>query len=473
MTMNKWILLLCTGTMLASCELVDVLDHEPPHNMTPESAVKDEKSAELALTGVYGNLIGYYSHYALGNQAFTSGILRANKSSAVNQIYYSERNLPKLKYSDGFNSPFWNHNTEVVNSANLLLSSLESLGDDRFTDGRKIEMEGELRFLRAFSNFEMLRMFGEYDKPESVFGIILRKKPATVNDVTLARSSVSETYDYILEDLDFAAEHGPDFSSAMRASKLAAQALRVKVLFYRGDYSGALNEANAFINAGKRELVAPYGNIFSDFNNTELIWVRGFAGSGDIDGQATRVKAFHNEGKWGPTDKFLELAAHDPRREVIIKNGVGDVFGPQLTIAKAANAGGDMPLYFLRYSEIWLIKAECEARTGQGDALATLNQLRSGHGLPVIETSGEVMDTLFQEWLMELSFENGHEWHLIWRYGVDKLIEMNENVKEEYESSQITDKEGYKRSLEYKRIYAIPALEISTNKLAVQNPGYN
>lgn len=269
MTMNKWILLLCTGTMLASCELVDVLDHEPPHNMTPESAVKDEKSAELALTGVYGNLIGYYSHYALGNQAFTSGILRANKSSAVNQIYYSERNLPKLKYSDGFNSPFWNHNTEVVNSANLLLSSLEGLGDDRFTDGRKIEMEGELRFLRAFSNFEMLRMFGEYDKPESVFGIILRKKPATVNDVTLARSSVSETYDYILEDLDFAAEHGPDFSSAMRASKLAAQALRVKVLFYRGDYSGALNEANAFINAGKRELVAPYGNIFSDFNNTE------------------------------------------------------------------------------------------------------------------------------------------------------------------------------------------------------------
>lgn len=47
-------ILLCTGAMLASCELVDVLDHEPPHNMTPESAVKDEKSAELALTGEIG-----------------------------------------------------------------------------------------------------------------------------------------------------------------------------------------------------------------------------------------------------------------------------------------------------------------------------------------------------------------------------------------------------------------------------------
>lgn len=458
---------------MVSCELVDVLDHEPPHNITPESAVKDEKTAELALTGVYGNLISYYSYFAIGNQAFTAGVLRANKSDAVNQIYYSERFLPKLKYSDDFNIPFWDHNTKVINSANLLLSALEELGDDRFSANRKIEMEGELRFLRAFSHFEMLRMFGEYDKPESTFGIILRKKPATVNDVTLARSTVADSYGFILEDLDFAAQHAPEFSEATRASRLAAQALRIKVLFYKGDYAVALQKANAFIQEGNRRLVAPYGNVFSDFKNEELIWVRGFDGAGDIEGQAKRVKAFHNEGKWGPTEKFEELVATDPRREVILKNGVGEVFGPQLTIRKAGNAEGDMPLYFLRYSEIWLIKAECEARTDSANALATLNELRAGHGLPAISAEGNIMDTLFQEWLMELAFENGHEWHLIWRYGVDKLIEMNQLVKEEYESNQMTDKEGFKQSLIYKRIYAIPSPEISANKLAVQNPGYN
>lgn len=471
--MKYLIMILWAGAMLVSCELVDVLDHEPPHNMTPESAVKDEKSAELALTGVYGNLLGYYSYYAIGNQAFTAGILRANKSSAVNQIYYSERNLPKLKYSDGFNMPFWEHNTKVINSANLLLAALEGLSDHEFTDGRKSEMEGELRFLRAFSNFEMLRMFGEYDKPGSQFGVILRKKPATVNDVTLARSAVGETYGYILEDLDFAIQYAPDFTKATQVSKTAAEAMRIKVLFYQGDYAQALTEANAFIASGQRSLVAPYANIFSDFANAELIWVRGFAGTGEIQGQATRIKAFHNEGKWGPTDEFMALVEGDPRKDAVIKNGVGDVFGSQLTIHKAGNAGGDMPLYFMRYSEIWLMKAECEARTGTGDAMATLQQLRSGHGLPAIGAQGGVMDVLFREWLFEMSFEYGHEWHLIWRYGADKLIEMNVNVKEEYESEHITDKEGYKRSLEYKRIYAIPATEISANKLAVQNPGYN
>lgn len=471
--MKYLIMILWAGAMLVSCELVDVLDHEPPHNMTPESAVKDEKSAELALTGVYGNLLGYYSYYAIGNQAFTAGILRANKSSAVNQIYYSERNLPKLKYSDGFNMPFWEHNTKVINSANLLLAALEGLSDHEFTDGRKSEMEGELRFLRAFSNFEMLRMFGEYDKPGSQFGVILRKKPATVNDVTLARSAVGETYGYILEDLYFAIQHAPDFTKATQVSKTAAEAMRIKVLFYQGDYAQALTEANAFIASGQRSLVAPYANIFSDFANAELIWVREFAGTGEIQGQATRIKAFHNEGKWGPTDEFMALVEGDPRKDAVIKNGVGDVFGSQLTIHKAGNAGGDMPLYFMRYSEIWLMKAECEARTGTGDAMATLQQLRSGHGLPAIGAQGGVMDVLFREWLFEMSFEYGHEWHLIWRYGADKLIEMNVNVKEEYESEHITDKEGYKRSLEYKRIYAIPATEISANKLAVQNPGYN
>lgn len=32
----------------------------------------------------------------------------------------------------------------------------------------------------------------------------------------------------------------------------------------------------------------------------------------------------------------------------------------------------------VRYSEIYMMKAECEARTGKGDPLATLNALRSG-----------------------------------------------------------------------------------------------
>ena len=71
-----------------------------------------------------------------------------------------------------------------------------------------------------------------------------------------------------------------------------------------------------------------------------------------------------------------------------------------------------MPTYLMRYSEIYMMKAECEARTGKGDPLATLNALRSGHGLPAITGVTDILQTIYQEWILEMGFENGHEWWL-------------------------------------------------------------
>ena len=160
-----------------------------------------------------------------------------------------------------------------------------------------------------------------------------------------------------------------------------------------------------------------------------------------------------------------------PREEVIQKKGVGEVFGPQKTIQKASNAEGTMPIYLMRYSEIYMIKAECEARTGQGDALATLNVLRSGHGLPTIGNSSNILETIYKEWLLEMGFENGHEWYATWRMGVDRLLATNQEVAEKMEAA--ADPALYKANLPFKRIYPIPASEINANKLMEQNPGYN
>lgn len=471
--MKKILLILLAASLLYSCELVDVLDKEPPHNLTPGSAIKDEKTAEIALTGVYGNQTGYNSYMTIGNGAFMAGMLKANENPGVTvNIYYIESRLPKLNIIADAYMPFWTSPTNVISAANSLLVSLEGMSDNQFTQGRRQSMMAEAKFMRAFSNFDMLRMFGEYDKPDSKFGLIIRKKPATVTTVTTARSSVRESYEFILEDLDYAIQYAPDFKESNCASKLAAKALRVRVLFYMGDYPTALTEANEFISSNVRTLESDYNTIFTNKNNSEMIFTRGFAGTTEIDNQATRIQAFHNQGKWGPTDSFLAMVAGDPREDVILKNGVGTVFGPQKTINKAANADGDMPIYYMRYSEIYLMKAECQARTGNpGGALATLNEMRSAHGLAIIPSSSDVLNTIFEEWLMEMGFENGHEWSALWRLGVDKLLEVNQTVKTECDKS--ADPALYKSNLPFKRIYPIPSTEISANKLAVQNPGYN
>lgn len=47
------------------------------------------------------------------------------------------------------------------------------------------------------------------------------------------RASVAETYELILEDLDYAISHAPDFSSTFYVSKIAAKALKSKVALYK------------------------------------------------------------------------------------------------------------------------------------------------------------------------------------------------------------------------------------------------
>ena len=54
MLMKKIFILLMVGSLLFSCQITDVLNQEPPHNLTPDNAITDEKSAETALTGIYG-----------------------------------------------------------------------------------------------------------------------------------------------------------------------------------------------------------------------------------------------------------------------------------------------------------------------------------------------------------------------------------------------------------------------------------
>lgn len=470
--MKKIFILLLMGEILFACQITDVLNQEPPHNLTPDNAITDEKSAETALTGIYGEQIGYESYMLIGNHAMTSGILQRNDNPGVTvSIYYIENRLPELNLVSAAYLPFWDAFNTIINSSTQLLSVLEGMGDDLFKEGRKLEMMGEIRFLRGLYMFDLLRMFGEYDKLDSKYGMIIRETPPTADDVFKARSTVQQTYDFILQDLEYAIENAPDFTSPDYASKMAARALKIKVLFYMGKYNDALTAANTFIGGAERELVSPYASIFTDFSNKELIYTRGFAGTDEVKYQTTRVQAYYNEGKWGPTASFVELVQGDPRQEVILKNGVGTVFGPQKTIQKAANEAGTMPAYLMRYSEIYMMKAECEARTGQGDPLVTLNALRSGHGLATIMASGDILKTIYQEWLLEMGFENGHEWYATWRMGVDQLLETNRLVAQKMAAA--ADPVLYKTNLPYKRIYPIPADEISANKLMEQNPGNN
>lgn len=81
MLMKKIFILLMVGSLLFSCQITDVLNQEPPHNLTPDNAITDEKSAETALTGIYGEQIGYESYMSIGNHAMTARYFAKKRQS--------------------------------------------------------------------------------------------------------------------------------------------------------------------------------------------------------------------------------------------------------------------------------------------------------------------------------------------------------------------------------------------------------
>ena len=108
---------------------------------------------------------------------------------------------------------------------------------------------------------------------------------------------------------------------------------------------------------------------------------------------------------------------------------------------------------------------------------------RAGAEIKVPQTREELEEAIFNEWMIEMSFENWHEWFVQIRFaGVNverpdftRLFALNEQLKKKYdEECKASEAQGeayYKRIID-RRIEAIPSSERNSNELAEQNPGY-
>ena len=98
------------------------------------------------------------------------------------------------------------------------------------------------------------------------------------------------------------------------------------------------------------------------------------------------------------------------------------------------------------------------------------------------DTLSETLPAIFNEWMLELSFENWHEWFAMIRFAgytekpdFTRLLALNKTLREalekEYEKSETQGDNYYQRIID-RRIDAIPSSEISSNLECKQNPGY-
>lgn len=437
----------------------------PTQSKVEGNAIIDQKSAEVALNGVYlrfaegGDDRGTPSVTWAGNHEINATWLAGYLTYPYGGGPFDENT--KVTSADYSVASMWANSYNLINAANGVIEQVGALGDGKFTGTRKAEIIAEARILRAYGHQNLLRYFTQFYDVNSTYGLLLRKAFITTNNIAQARSSVKESYDFILADLDAAIASAPSESVNYYSNKWVAKALKARVLMIRGatgDYDQVVSITKDIIQNSPYLLETNVKDIFSTkgLDSKEVL-----LGITPKPNQVSKndVYFFRGEAGYLATDALKTLVANDPREGWLI----GDIAG-EIGITKYSGTKVEVS-YAIRLTEMYLLQAEGIVRSG-GDINVARGLLKT-----VLEHAGvtnfsaingattpeTMLVQIYNETARNLSFEDGQEWSALLRLPIATVLSIKPAIK---------DKDHY--------ILPIPKAEFEKNPtIGAQNPTYS
>jgi hypothetical protein len=343
----------------------------------------------------------------------------------------------------GFSPLFWRSSYQLIVSVNTVLEGIAAfVTSDQYKSmsqtGQQevLHAEGENYFLRALAYFNLVRVYGMpyYQNPSTDLGVPL--KLTSLSTDLPARSSVAETYQQVVHDLQLASSlmTGTGTEPNTFANVGAAQALMSRVYLYMGGTFGspdnqfnqlAITYADSVISSGTYSLTQ--GQAYVD--------MFGFDSAGTL-GRATNVNSIpefifaddHSSGTGGINPYYTirgslspvvayflaspsfydSLSASDLRQNFLHKDRYGYIETTKYEVLPSNNYSY-APTVYLRLAEVYLNRAEAEAKMGSEDAaaLADLNVIHTRAGLPALTglTGSGLFNAILNERRLELAFE--------------------------------------------------------------------
>lgn len=405
-------------------------------------------------------------------------------------------NFSTLTATNGLCDPLWTGYYANVNAANLIL---QQVGHDTLNTvdaGIRIRAQAEARFIRGYSYFMLVRLFGSVPIIDTVL---------TVSGANTPQADVSQVYSFIESDLQFAAANLPltwDVKFIGRATSGSANGMLAKVYLYEKKWAQAMNSAATVINSGVYNLNTPYSQIFTTAgeNSSESVFeIQNYAdashptdyGCQYAEGQGVRGSGQFDLG-WGfnvPGNTLVNAyEAGDPRKESTLlycpspaPTIYGEVFPVETNPiynmkvytdpAKRASVGNQhaywVNIRILRYADVMLMAAEAANELGDTTtAVEYVNEIRArargGNAsvLPdVIALNQDNMRSLIQqERRVELAMEHERFFDIV-RWGIAASME------------QAAGKSGFQTGKN--ELLPIPQTEIDLSKgVLKQNNGY-
>ena len=429
---NKIIILIAALFFLQSCS--GFLDTVPSDEVSTDMALLTLRDANFAVNGMYGDMkiVDYYGApmTLMGDNRGDDLQPRDISVGGWNAIY-------SLKYDPVTNTYFgiWEKCYNTIMKANAILEAWERLPAQSANEiAQKNDIKGQALAVRAFCHFDLARCYGYpylKDNGQSLGAVLVDKTLAPNEAIQISRSTVAETYAFVLEDIQTAL---PLLSKNIAVGKLnywGAKMLQARVSLYMGQWDNAYNAAIDVINNSPYSLVsnADYLDDLGKQGGNEIIFEL-LVGLGieDMDENQNFDGVYNylwhaNPGlaRLIPTQAWLDIMAEDPddvRGKVI---SVGDGAGGTTWIKKFPGRDNDFkknnPRIF-RLAEAYLIAAEAalkKSSPSQGQADTYLHKIRE-RANPAATMITATEDAILKERRKEFIGE-GHRFFDLMRLG--------------------------------------------------------
>lgn len=474
----KGILIAAISFNIASCS--SFLDLTPPDRVSDKVIWENTQNAEYAVNFIYSYI--YDLTVSQSKMGLTEALTDQMKYGSYNynsmcylpsEFSYGDATTITASYVDSYMG-YWSSNYSAIRKTNQAIYELYKYG--QMSEEDKVRLSAELRFMRAFLYFDMVKRYKDviiYD--ENMENIVKDK----------AVSTEEEGWNFIQSDLEYAAANLPDRSAAKgRLSSGAAWAMLSRTMLYAERWEVAKNAAEEVQKLGYG-LMAKYQDSYqvtaAEGNNEiilEYLFDRTQNVTHDFDFYYTPGADYYANGEAGggygtPTQEMVEsyelatggfpdwtewhgTTTNTPPYELLeprfhasilynqaswkgrkIESFVGgkdgwcqwnierEPMGRSTTgyyLRKLVDEGHNVitekgsvqPIPIIRYAEVLLNKAEACYRLGQeGPANDAVKAVRDRVGLPYTSKSGEnLWNAIRQERKIELAYEGHWYWDL-------------------------------------------------------------
>jgi hypothetical protein len=315
--LHKTIILLVILTN-ASC-VKSFLDRTPGVPLDDDKVFADPVQAARFADNAYNYLINDYArfndHRGSTSQASDEAVSGNSESSVTTLnrgLYHDHSNTASLNDM----RDVWARMYAGIAITNKMLGRIGTVPSGSIFPATRVE--GEMRFLRAFFYFELIKRFGGVP--------ILDREYGVNDDINFPRKSYDECVAFMIADLDKALPllgNDADYSASNygRATKGAALALKSRALLYAasalnnpsGDkqkWKVAADASKAVMDLNQYSLQSTYDNILNAATSSEYIMIK-IRGPRAIDGifadYAMSPGSGGAQGQMNPTQNHVDM----------------------------------------------------------------------------------------------------------------------------------------------------------------------